>query len=269
MNENLITRGAPKHPHGINWLARRQGPHPDMLMDFAVLRLKGGECYDNSEALERAFLVVYGKIELQYAGKSVLIDRPNCFDYAPSVLHLPKDIPVSLSVLSADAEIAYMATENDRPFEARFYAPEDTPDELRGKGTMRETSTRIVRTVFDHSTAPRANLVLGEVIGFPGKWSSYPPHHHPQPEIYYYKTLPSQGFAYAEMGDTVLKVRENDCCFISPGLTHPHVTAPGYALWYLWVIRNLDGNPYTKPTFLNEHLWVTDPKAVFWGKENA
>ena len=34
---------------------------------------------------------------------------------------------------------------------------------------MRETSTRIVRALFDKTNAPYANLVVGEVIGFPGK----------------------------------------------------------------------------------------------------
>ncbi|MBR5679025.1 MAG: 5-deoxy-glucuronate isomerase, partial [Clostridia bacterium] len=127
---------------------------------------------------------------------------------------------------------------------------------------------RIVRTIFDYSNAPYANLVLGEVIGFPGKWSSYPPHHHPQPEIYYYKTNPSNGFGYGELGEDVVKVQNNDTVFIAPGLTHPHCTAPGYALWYLWAIRHLDGCPYKQPdypVFLPEHLWVMKPESAYWG----
>ena len=129
-------------------------------------------------------------------------------------------------------------------------------------------STRIVRTIFDYANAPYANLVLGEVIGFPGKWSSYPPHHHPQPEIYYYKTNPENGFGYGELGDDVVKVQNNDTVFIAPGLTHPHCTAPGYALWYLWAIRHLDGRPYKQPecpVFLKEHLWVMDKDSVYFG----
>ena len=86
-----------------------------------------------------------------------------------------------------------LRTENGRAFPAKLYLPGDTPDEFRGAGTMHETSTRIVRTIFDYRNAPYANLVLGEVIDFPGKWSSYPPHHHPQPEIYYYKNNPGNG----------------------------------------------------------------------------
>ncbi len=132
---------------------------------------------------------------------------------------------------------------------------------------MKETSTRIVRTIFDYENAPYANLVLGEVIGFPGKWSSYPPHHHPQPEIYYYKSNPENGFAYAECGEQVYKVRSGDTVFIPPGKTHPQCTPPGYALWYLWAIRHVDGCPYKMPeypVFLKEHLWVQEKDALYW-----
>jgi 5-deoxy-glucuronate isomerase len=93
-------------------------------------------------------------------------------------------------------------------FEPHLFEPKETADEYRGAGTMQETSTRIVRTTFDYSNAPYSNLVIGEVIGFPGKWSSYPPHHHPQPEIYYYKTNPKGGHAFAEVGDDVMKLSE-------------------------------------------------------------
>jgi len=42
------------------------------------------------------------------------------------------------------------------------------------------------------------------------------------------------------------------------------VTAPGYAMWYLWVIRHLDGNRYVTPYFVDEHRWVMDKDAEFW-----
>ena len=110
------------------------------------------------------------------------------------------------------------------------------------------------------SNAPYSNLVLGEVIGFPGKWSSYPPHNHPQPEIYYYKFNPENGYGFAELDETVYKTHNNSTVFIVNEETHPQTTAPGYAMWYLWVIRHLDGNPYITPYFIPEHRWVTDPE---------
>lgn len=244
------------------------GGDPDMLMDFGILRLKSGQVFEDNSALERAYLLVYGEITLEYNKSSIKINRPNCFDYAPWVLHLPADVPVRITGVAEDSEITVNKTVNPRIFDAKLYEPKDTPDEFRGAGTMQETSTRIVRTTFDYNNAPYANLVIGEVIGFPGKWSSYPPHFHPQPEIYYYKTYPTGGHAFAEVGDDVFKISGNDTILIQSGMTHPHVTYPGYALWYLWAIRHLDGNPYITPTFVPEHEWVAKPDAKFWSYSN-
>jgi 5-deoxy-glucuronate isomerase len=129
---------------------------------------------------------------------------------------------------------------------------------------MRETSTRIVRTIIEDPRAPWSNLVLGEVITFPGKWSSYPPHHHPQPEIYHYRFAPSGGFGFAAIGDEGCVVRNRDTILIPPHAVHPQTAAPGYAMFYIWVIRHLDGDRYGVPTFVPEHSWVTDPAAKIW-----
>ena len=262
---DAITKANGAHPYGYTAIAERNGKHADMLMDFGVLRLRAGESYRDEQPLEKAYLLVYGKVKLVWEDREHVEQRDNCFDVPPTALHVCKDVSVAIECLSEDCEINILRTDNDRAFESKLYLPKDTPDEHRGAGLMHETSTRIVRTIFDHSNAPYANLVLGEVIGFPGKWSSYPPHHHPQPEIYYYKTNPANGFAYAELGDDVVKVHNNDTVFIGAGLTHPQCTPPGYALWYLWAIRHLEGNPYGTPTFVPEHLWVQQPDAIYWG----
>lgn len=267
MGQNIIkARGA--HPFGLKWLARMDGDHADMLMDFGVYRMKKGDVWFEDASLEKAALLVYGEVKFEWAGQEHTEYRENCFDVPPTAIHADRATAVKITCLSDEAELNILRTDNEREFGSRLYLPADTPDEFRGAGLMRETSTRIVRTIFDYSNASYANLVLGEVIGFPGKWSSYPPHHHPQPEIYYYKTNPENGFGYGELGDDVVKVQNNDTVFIEPGKTHPHCTAPGYALWYLWAIRHLDGCPYKQPdypVFLDEHLWVMEPDSVYFG----
>lgn len=261
-------RGNREQPFGYTPVTEMNGKNSEMLMDFGILRLREGESWTDELPLEKAYLLVYGAVRFEWEGHTHEESRANCFDVPPTALHVSKKTAVTLTCLSGDCEINVLRTDNPREFDARLYLPEDTPDEYRGKGTMRESSTRIVRTIFDYSNAPYANLVLGEVIGFPGKWSSYPPHHHPQPEIYYYKTNPENGFAYAELGEEVVKVHNNDTVLIAPGLTHPQCTPPGYALWYLWGIRHLEGCPYKQPecpVFIPEHLWVQDKDAVYWG----
>jgi 5-deoxy-glucuronate isomerase len=125
-----------------------------------------------------------------------------------------------------------------------------------------------VRTIFDGTTAdPNAELVLGEVITFQGGWSSYPPHHHPQAEIYHYRFTEPQGYGHAELGETVLKVRNYDTVKILDEKDHAQCAAPGYGMYYSWVIRHLPDNPYTVPEFTEEHAWIMNPDSQYWDPE--
>lgn len=259
-------RGPKKFSYGYHAITSMDDTTQNTLMDFGLLRMKEDDIFAESQNLERAYLLVHGHITLEYGSTRQEIQRENCFDFAPWVLHVPAKTPVRL-IAHADSEITVHRTPNDNHFAAKVYTPEECASEHRGAGTMRETSTRIVRTVFDQSNAPYSKLVLGEVIGFPGKWSSYPPHHHLQPEIYFYRFLPKNGYGFAELDENVIKTHHNSTVLITKDETHPQVTAPGYAMWYLWVIRNLDGNPYIAPTFVPEHEWVTQPDAEIWPKE--
>jgi 5-deoxy-glucuronate isomerase len=106
--------------------------------------------------------------------------------------------------------------------------------------------------------------VLGEVITFQGGWSSYPPHHHPQPEIYHYRFTEPQGYGHAELGETVLKVRNYDTVKILDLNDHSQCAAPGYGMYYAWVIRHLPNDRYSVPEFTPEHKWIMQSDAQYW-----
>lgn len=250
-------RGPKEFPYGYNEITSMNNKEQKTMMDFGVLRMKDGDVFSEQQQLERAYLLVEGKAKIEYDGNVCEIERENCFDYSPWVLHVPNGVNVTITALG-ESEWNVMRTDNETVFPCKLYTPEECASENRGHGTMREASTRIVRTVFDHSNAPYSNLVVGEVIGFPGKWSSYPPHNHPQPEVYYYKFNPENGYGFAELDEDVVKTHNNSTVLIVNEETHPQTTAPGYAMWYLWVIRHIDGNPYITPHFIPEHLWVTE-----------
>jgi len=256
----------PQNPleYGYNSITEMNGKHPEMLMDFGILKMKNGMVEQSTEELERAYLLINGKIEFNWQGQNVVAARENCFDDAPYCLHVPAGVEVQMTCLEDDTEVAVQKTNNENTFESVFYKPEIVRSEMRGAGTMNEASTRNVRTIFDTTNAPEAKLVLGEVIGYPGKWSSYPPHHHPQPEIYYYKYNPSNGYSFSEVGENAYKLHEGDTILLEEGMTHPQVVAPGYAVYYIWVIRHLENNPYITPTFVDEHKWVMEPDAKIW-----
>jgi 5-deoxy-glucuronate isomerase len=235
------------------------------MMDFGILRLRAGETHTSTGSRERALLLLGGTLDVTLDGQKTRISRRSLFDEAPWCLSLASGAEAVITAVDGDAELSVHATDNPRMFPPRLYAPEECRSEERGKGTMRETSTRIVRTIIEDPRTPWSNLVLGEVVTFPGKWSSYPPHHHPQPEIYHYRFQPAGGFGLAAIGDEGSVLRDGDTMIIPPGRVHPHAAAPGYAMFYLWVIRHLDGSRYGTPTFAPEHQWVTDPKAKIWG----
>ena len=95
----------------------------------------------------------------------------------------------------------------------------------------------------------------------PGSWSSYPPHHHPQPEIYHYRFSEEQGYGHGEMGDDVFKIKHNDTLAIMPSCEHAQVCAPGYAMMYVWAIKHLPNGKYQEPIFNEEHAWARLPSS--------
>ena len=143
-------------------------------------------------------------------------------------------------------------------------AQDDIVEEVRGQGFMNEAGTRIVRTAQDVKLSPESNIMFGEDMHYPGKWSGFPSHSHAQPEIYFYKFYPQNGFGLLRLGEEGVLLEHNDTVLIEPNKVHPQVAAPGYAMYYLWVIRHLEGNPYIKPDFDPQHLWVEQPGAKYW-----
>jgi 5-deoxy-glucuronate isomerase len=249
---------------GYNSIVDADKKYPEMLMDFGLLELNTEEKFVDRQHKERAFLLISGTLELEWDGGKAIVERGSVFDEAPSCLHVPSGISVTMRGCKPNTEVTVHRTDNDQSFSPKLFRPQDCQIRQVGVGTVKEMATRTVRTVFDKSNRPQSNLVLGETINLPGRWSGYPPHYHPQPEIYLYKFNLENGFGYAELGDEVYKVKNNDVTLMTDGISHPQVAAPGYAMYYLWVIRHLDGLPYTGPIFAPEYLWLNNKDAPIW-----
>jgi 5-deoxy-glucuronate isomerase len=233
-------------------------------ISFGILKLQAGASHQVTTQAETAFLLMSGVVRLSAGGREERFRRQSLFDEGPSCLHVSAGTEIVIAA-EEDSELTTYETLNRRQFEPRFYQPAHVPTEHRGKGQVGDTCYRFVRTIFDRSNAdPNAELVLGEVITMPGRWSSFPPHHHPQPEIYHYRFTMPQGYGHAELGDRVFRVRNYDTIRIPAGLDHAQCAAPGYGMYYSWVIRHLPEKPYTVPEFTAEHRWTMDPEAQFW-----
>ena len=249
---------------GLTAVTRIDEPEDNTGIALSVLRLSDGDVHEVETERETAWLLMSGDATCAAGDRTERMRRRSIFDEAPSCIHVSAGTPVRLAC-HAPTEFTVYEVANTRPFTPRLFQPDDVPNEHRGKGQVGGTCYRYVRTIFDGSTSdPNADLVLGEVITMPGRWSSYPPHHHPQPEIYHYRFTEPQGYGHAELGDTVLRVRQFDTVKIFGPNDHAQVAAPGYGMYYSWVIRHLPGNPYTVPEFTEEHRWTMAADAPYW-----
>jgi 5-deoxy-glucuronate isomerase len=240
-------------------------------MDVALMVMEQGDIYSFEECeKELACLLLSGTAVLDYPeNTAVLIERLNPFDYNPYCLHVSAGDFCVIKALS-HCELYIKKTINDKKFQATLYTPDKTDTWRRGaEGECGGCIKRDVRTCFDYENAPYSNMVLGEVVNLPGKWSSYPPHDHPQPEVYFFHFEKAQGFGAGWVDGTVEELHHNGLAVITKG-THPMVMAPGYACCYVWGIRHLPGNPWKKTRIDDPlHTWLNDPDAVFWnGGEN-
>lgn len=240
------------------------GTHFPSGIDFGLLRPAAGEVSAEASPLETAWVLLHGTAEIECAGQRTRVQRNSLFDEPPTALHVPRDTPVALLNSAPGNEWAVIRTENSRSFAPHLFLPADLRPEYRGAGLAQNACLRNVRLIFDYTNRPEANLVVGEVVNYPGRWSSYPPHHHDQTELYHYRFTDRRGYGHAELGDDVVKVRDGDTTIIPPGHDHAQVSAPGYGMYYLWMIRHLPGNPYQGFTFTAEHQWTLDPAQQGW-----
>ena len=224
--------------------------NPEMMgMEFGVVKMAAGDVMHFDYAQEVVYDLLSGKVTFAWDGKTETVERRDCVHEGAILLHVPQNTKVTITA-ETETEVAVARTENKRSFEAKLMRPEDClcANEERGAGQMNECSTRMVRTFFDRSNCPETNFFIGEVVHFPGKWSSYPPHQHVEPEMYYYKFLPENGYGLTGMPANV---------------THSQAAAPGYAEYYLWCIRLQDDKNIITTT-VKEYEWVTAPDAKYF-----
>ena len=249
---------------GRTSITRHDDEEDNTGISLDVLRLAAGETVQVSTGVETAWLLMGGTVHGQAGDAEFALARSSLFDESSSCIHVSANTGVVIHC-DSDAEFTVYSCDNERQFQPRIYRPEDVANEPRGKGFVNDRCLRYVRTIFDRENAPQdAELVLGEVITFQGGWSSYPPHHHTQPEIYHYRFTEPQGYGHAELGETVLKVRNYDTVKILDERDHAQCAAPGYGMYYSWVIRHLPNNPYRVPEFTEEHAWIMNPDARYW-----
>lgn len=245
---------------GVKEIVSRNGKNPEMLQDIYCIKLKAGDSkLFESDRDEQAILLLNGDICFNWGENSFEAKRRNVFDDGLYAIHISAKNSCRITA-KEESEILVQSTDNDTVFETKLYTPKECSDVISGEKLCKGTCIRLVRTAFDYNNAPYSNMVLGEVITNQGSWSSYIPHQHPQPEVYYYRFDKPQGFGAGFAGDDCFKIRNDSYLAIPGGKTHPHSTAPGYRMYFAWMIRHLPGNPWTDRIDDPDHVWLYDYK---------
>jgi len=231
--------------------------------DFAIHRQRAGARLEERAEKEAVWVLMSGEARVTLGDASATVRRASLFDEPPSALSVCAGDPIAIDAVS-DTEWAVARTSNARSFEPRLFTPEMLSPEYRGRGLAQDMSLRNVRLIFDWNERAESRFVIGEVVNYPGRWSSYPPHHHAQPELYHYRFTEPEGYGHAELDEHVFKVRANDSIKIMGGETHAQVAAPGYGMYYLWIVRHLDDRPYRGFEYAPAHRWLLDPARQGW-----
>ncbi|MDR2525132.1 MAG: 5-deoxy-glucuronate isomerase [Oscillospiraceae bacterium] len=235
-------------------LTRAADLYPNMRMDITVYRFLPGEERSFCDALqESAFLLLEGHVRVN--GQTLC--RASVIDDPAYCLHVCKGTSVRIEAL-AQSEILLQKTVNDGTFAPVLYTPESTRRETFGKGQFEGKAQRTVSTFFDADNAPYSNMVCGEILIPQGGWSSYPPHMHPHPEVYYYRFGHPNGFGACFLDDAAYQIRDRSFAAVPGGKYHPQVNAPGYPMMYVWMIRHFEGYPWRERNFQPEHAWLLD-----------
>lgn len=231
-------------------------------MDVGLLVMEAGDEYAILEPeKEVAILLFEGDTDFCWNGRTVEASRPDCFRYEAYCLLASRRTEITLRARS-HCELYIQRTVNERDYEPVMFTPETVQTQHAGaNGELMGAMHREIKTFFDYENAPFSNMVLGEVMNYPGTWSSYPPHHHPQPEVYFYRFDYPQGFGVGFANGEIHKTGHNGCLVINEGF-HSQAAAPGYAMCYAWGIRHLNGDPWQKTRIDDkEHSWLWEKDA--------
>lgn len=247
---------------GVNTLVK---PGEMEFIEMDIFKGDKGDDYSfNSKDYEIGLIILTGKcnVTIDNARYNSLGARRNVFDGNAYALYIPNDKEVKIEALEG-VEVAICKTRVKTEEEVKLIKPEDVVVRDVGVYNWR----RDVKDIIDRRVRAK-RLLIGETINPPGNWSSYPPHKHDtdnypeevrMEEVYFYRLNPSNGFGIQRVYtperdiDEVYLIENDSLLLINRGY-HPVVAAPGYQLYYLWILAGniRESIMYDDP----EHKWL-------------
>jgi len=242
----------------------RRGTDSDVI-ELGYGTLAPGETSTPSPQEETLAVVLSGAVAATLDGRALGVagERSNPFQAPGYAVYAPPGEALELTAQDAGAVVVIAAAPAgpDAPGPGRIIAPGDQQIAERGRDNFRRT----VRTMLGPEDRA-SRLLAGETLNPAGMWSSYPPHKHDThrppdevklEEVYLFRVDPRGGFGvqmlYEHGRERAFIVHDGDVAVIRSGY-HPVVAAPGYGLYYFWVLAG-EGRqmvPFLDP----EHAWV-------------
>jgi 5-deoxy-glucuronate isomerase len=188
---------------------------------------------------ERIVVLLGGEV----VWNDVAARRSTIFRELAHAAYLPADAELDVRATS-DAELL-IATSRFGDVEPRGNVVLVDPSSVTVQTRGRDAWAREVHDVAVDQV-PARHLMIGETFNVAGGWSSFPPHKHDgadgEPELeeaYTFRFDPPEGFGFQAIeraGDPqAFVIRDGDTVGI-PGGYHPVCAAPGYRLYYCWVL---------------------------------
>ncbi|RJR30242.1 5-deoxy-glucuronate isomerase [Candidatus Microgenomates bacterium] len=218
-----------------------------MHISLCLLSLKSGEVFEKDyPEYESVYVILSGTVNVEIANKVYknLGRRKTVFSGKATSLYVPPGNTIRITAQKTTV-IAICQAKSSKKTKFTVIKPQDVTVTSVGKNNWQRSVHTIINKEFGAD-----KLIVGETYNPPGNWSSYPPHKHdelirnreyPMEEVYFYKFRPVNGFAIQLHYSTSRKyshlyqISEHDS-FTVPHGYHPVVSAPGYELYYLWII---------------------------------
>lgn len=236
------------------------------LTEFGIINLKKGETYaTHSGASEVALIVLGGTCAVtgkDFDFKTIGV-RKNVFDGKPYTVYIPFGHDYAITA-ETDVELAWAASPSTLETPAYVITPEQVKCAHIGKENYQRDAVLMLTDAF-----PAAHLFIGEAYVPSGNHASYPPHRHDfdnlpievdMEELYFFRFNPEQGYGiqkiYTDNRDInfTCTVEQNDTTLIPRGY-HPVINAPGYTLYYLWIMAGQNHRKFLSVIDPN-HKWI-------------
>lgn len=246
---------------------------------LAVLNLestKGYQSESNNEEL--ALVILSGKCQIKVNNSLFenLGERKNVFDGPATTVYVPINSHYEITACqSGSVELAIVSVPAEKQFQPFIVKPEEVVINHRG---VLNWQRDVHDLLTDNAEGRVHRIVLGETFAFSGQWSSYPPHKHDTynppfeaklDETYLFKVNPSEGFGVQVMYSDDFSLREahiikNGDAVALPIGYHPVVAAPGFQIYYLWVMAGEYGR-ILKPNDDPKLAWISNIPAMLKG----